>query len=199
MNTKVIVGVVAAVVVVIAAAAYFVIPIWSSTAKWKGPVKEIESEKFTKEGDVTTIQFSSRLEAPLDKVQTAMWGVERGAESVEGIRQSNLVKQEGNTKVVELQLKLLSLPLQQFTMEFTLDQAKHRMSFKTLQSQTQDLNGWYQLEGSPDGTQTHVSYEAKSRAKVPLPVPQSVQESAQKEFFVNTLRGIKKRAQAPTG
>ena len=197
MNTKVVLGVVA--LVVVAAAAYFIIPIWSSTAKWKGPVKEIEFEKFTKEGDITTIQFTSRLEAPLDKVQAAMWGVERGAESVEGIRESKLVKEDGNTKVVELQLKLLSLPLQQFTMEFSLDPGKHRMSFKTLQSQTQDLNGWYQLEGSPDGTQTRVSYQAKSRAKIPLPVPQSVQESAQKEFFVNTIRGIKNRAQAPAG
>ncbi|OFV88071.1 MAG: hypothetical protein A3J75_05925 [Acidobacteria bacterium RBG_16_68_9] len=197
MNTKVIIGVVVASVVLVAG--YFALSIWSSTSKWAGPVKEIEFEKFTKDGDITTIQFTSRLDAPLEKVQAAMWGVERGAESVEGIRQSKLVKAEGNSKVVELQLKLLSLPLQQYTMEFTLDPGAHRMTFKTLQSQTQDLSGWYHLEGSPDGKQTSISYEARSRAKIPLPVPQSVQESAQKEFFVNTIRGIKKRVEAATG
>ena len=79
-------------------------------------------------------------------------------------------------------------------MEFLLDDTQRVMTFKTLQASTTELAGSYQLESSPDGKLTRVTYDATAKPRVPLPVPQSVQDSAQREFFVNTVRGIKKRA-----
>jgi hypothetical protein len=195
MNTKAIAGVVGALVLLVGGyLAYRYVQLQSAAAKWSGPVKEITEESITKEGDITKIHFVSVIEAPLPKVQAAMWGVERGQETVENIRLSKLLKEEGKRKEVQIQVQLLSLPLQEFIMEFVLDEAQHRMAFKTLQASTTELEGSYQLEGSPDGTRTQVTYDAKAKPRVPLPVPQSVQDSAQKEFFVNTVRGIKKRA-----
>jgi len=195
MNSKAIVGVVVALVVVVGGyLAYRYMQVRSEAAKWAGPIKEIVEEKVAKEGDVSTIHFVSVVEAPLDKVQKAMWGVERGQESVENMRLSRLLKEEGNRKEVQIQVQLLSLPLQEFTMEFNLDPNQHRMTFKTLQSNSQDLSGSYQLDGSPDGKLTRITYDAKAKPKVPIPLPQAVQDSAQREFFVNTVRAIKKRA-----
>lgn len=197
MNGKTIGGIVAALVVVVGGyLAYRYMQLQAEAAKWSGPIKEIVEESITKDGDISTFRFVSEVEAPLDKVQKAMWGVERGQESVENIRLSKLLKEEGNKKEVQIQVQLLSLPLQEFTMEFVLDEALHQMTFKTLQASTTELEGSYRLEGSPDGQRTRVTYNAKAKPRVPLPVPQSVQDSAQKEFFVNTVRGIKKRATA---
>lgn len=199
MSSKII-GAIAAVVIVIGGYfAYRYTQLQADAAKWSGPIKEIAEESITKVDDVSHIRFVSIVEAPLAKVQQAMWGVERGQETVENIRLSKLIKQEGNKKEVEIQVQLLSLPLQQFTMEFTLDEQKHRMDFHTTQSTSQDLTGSYQLEPSPDGARTRVTYEVKAKPKVPVPLPQSVQDSAQKEFFVNTIRGVKKRAQEVAG
>ena len=77
--------------------------------------------------------------------------------------------------------------------------ATHRISFKTTESQLQDLEGYYQLEASPDGAKTRVTYESKGRDKVALPFPQSVVDSANRELFVNTMRGAKKSAQQAGG
>lgn len=195
MNAKTIGGIVAALVIVVGGyLGYRYTQLQASAAKWSGPIKEIAEESITKEGDVSKIHFVSMVEAPVDKVQTAMWGVEKGQETVENIRLSKLLKDEGKRKEVQIQVQLLSLPLQEFIMEFLLDEGQHRMTFKTLQASTTELAGTYQLEGSPDGKLTRVTYDATAKPKVPLPVPQSVQDSAQREFFVNTVRGIKKRA-----
>jgi len=200
MNSKTIIGVVAAVVVVVVGfLAYQYMRVKAEAAKWSGPIKEIVEEKATKDGDVTTTHFVSIIDAPLDKVQAALWNVEHSQDMVENIRMSKLTAQEGNSKTVEMHLQALNLPLQYFTMKWTLDPAAHRLSFKTTESQLQDLEGYYQLEPSPDGTKTRVIYESKGRDKVALPFPQSVVDSANRETFVNTMRGAKKAAQQAGG
>lgn len=189
MNKKVI-GIVIG-VVVLAGAGYFVIDLQRQEAKWK-EAKEIVEETITHENDVTNIRFVSVLEGPLDRVQAALWNVENGAELVDNINRSELLRAEGNTKVVQLDLRALNLPLQRITMEFTLDPQAHRISFDTVESQTQLLKGSYQLEASPDGKRTRVVYETEARQKVSLPFPQSVLDSANRETFVNTIRGAQK-------
>jgi hypothetical protein len=121
-----------------------------------------------------------------------LWQVENGAEMVENINRSELISSEGNTKVVQLDLRALSLPLQRITMKFTLDPQAHRISFDTVESQTQLLTGSYQLEASPDGKRTRIVYDTQARQKRALPFPQSVLDSANRETFVNTIRGAKK-------
>jgi preprotein translocase subunit YajC len=193
MNKKVI-GIVVGVVVLVVAV-YF-IQLQRQAAKWK-EAKEIAEESITKEGDVTTLRFVSVVEGPLDRVQAALWGVERGAETIENIKRVEVVKEEGNTKVVKMDLRALNLPLQRYTMEFKLDPERHRIAFKTLESQTQMLDGAYTLEASPDGSKTSVVYVTEARQKVALPFPQGVLDSANREVFVNTMRGVAKTVGAP--
>lgn len=194
MAKKVIIGVVG---VVVLAVGWYVFQLQREAAKWQ-QVKEIDDEAsfYEKDGPNTKMRFVSVIDAPIDKVQAALWQVERSAEIVDNISRSKLIKQEGNTKVLEMHVQPLNLPLQYYTMEFTFFPDKHRVEFKTVDSNTQDISGSYQLEASPDGKRTRLIYTATGKDKVAVPVPESVIESASRQTFVNTVRGITKVAKS---
>ena len=165
-------------------------------AIWKN-AKEVTEESFNKDGGVANIRYVGVIDGPIDKVQEAVWAVEKSSEMVANIKKSELLKAEGNDKTVLMQLQALNLPLQQYTMQFTLDPATHKVNFKTLQAQAADLEGAYMLEPSPDGKRTKLIYEVKSVDKIAVPFPAALIESANKETFVNTIRGINKYVGAP--
>jgi hypothetical protein len=194
MNAKVIGGIV--VLAIVAIVGWYFYDLQQQAAKWKD-AKEIVEGKFEKNGADATARYVGVVNGPLDKVQDAVWQVEKISSMVENFKKSELVKQEGNTKTVLMQLQALNLPMQQYTMEFTLDPANHVVNFKTIQSQTADLVGVYKLEASPDGTKTRVTYEVKSTDKIAVPFPDAVIEGANREVFVNTVRGIEKQIGAP--
>lgn len=194
MNFKVIAGVIVGVVLL--AVGYYWFHLQRQAAMWKD-AKEIVEESFNKDGGTATIRYVAVVDGPLDKVQDAVWAVERSAQTVANIKKSDLVKQEGNTKTVLMQLQALNLPLQQYVMQFTLDPTNHRVNFKTTQAQAADLEGSYLLQESPDGKRTRITYEAKSIDKIAVPFPASVIESANRETFVNTIRGVTKQVGAP--
>jgi hypothetical protein len=188
-SAKIIIGLV--VLVVVGAAAFYWIQLQRQAALWKD-AKEIVEESFNKDGAVANVRYVGIIEGPIDKVQEAVWAVEKSSEMVANIKKSELIKAEGNDKTVLMQLQALNLPLQQYTMLFTLDAPAHKVKFKTLQAQAADLEGAYVLESSPDGSRTRLTYEAKSTDKIAVPFPASVIESANRETFVNTIRGINK-------
>jgi len=187
---KAIIGAVVAIVVI--GVGLYAYNTWSAMQEWQN-AKEIGEATFTRSDNVTKARFVGVVEGPLDKTQEALWDVEHGAGTIENIQLSNLIRQEGNTKEIEMHLKALNLPLQHFKMEFTLHPEQHRITFKTTESQLQDLEGAYQLEPSPDGKRTRIVYEFTGKDKVAIPFPASVLESANKETFVHTIRGINKR------
>jgi len=200
MNKKTILAVVGAVVViVVGAGVYWYMQQLAQARLWSGPHKEIVAEKVQKDGNVTTTHYESIIDAPLAAVQKALWDPEDSSKTVENITLSKLIKAEGNTKVVEMNVRALSLPLQYYTMEFTLHPDEHRITFKTTQSQAQDLQGEYILQPSPDGKRTLVTYNSKSTDKIALPFPDAVAESANREVFINTMRGIEKTAKQDAG
>jgi Polyketide cyclase / dehydrase and lipid transport len=194
MNAKTIGGLV--VLVIVLAVGWFFYDLQRQAAKWKD-AKEIVEESFEKNGAVANARYVGVINGPIDKVQDAVWQVERVSSMVDNFKKSELIKQEGNSKTVLMQLQALNLPLQQYTMEFVLDPANHQVKFKTLQSQTADLEGAYKLEASPDGQRTRIIYEVKSTDKIAVPFPAAVLEGANREVFVNTVRGIEKQIKSP--
>ncbi len=193
MNKKAVIGGVVAVVVVVGGfLAYKVISIRSEAAKWAGPMKEIVEEQVTHDDKITRARYVSLIDAPVDKVQKAIWDVENSSQMVENIKMAKLLEGKGNTKLVEINLQALTLPLQNFTMEWTLYPDQHRITFKTVKSQAQDIEGEYKLEASPDGQRTRLVYTTVSKDKIAVPFPQSVLDSANRETYVNTVRGIEK-------
>ena len=189
---KAVIGGVAAVAVVGGFIGYKVLSLRSEAARWSGPMKEIAEESITHEGSVTKARFVSIIDAPIDRVQKAMWDVENLQNMVPSFKLSKLVEAKGDTKLVEINIQALTLPTFAYTMEFTLHPAEHRVTFKTIKSQAQDIEGEYQLTPSPDGTKTQLIYLTTSKDKVAVPFPQSVLDGAGREVFVNTVRGLQK-------
>jgi hypothetical protein len=193
MNKKIVLGIIAVVVLGVAGfAAYEVVSIRREAAKWAGPMKEIVEEKVTHDNSVTHTRFVSLVNGPIAAVQKAIWDVENSQNTVENIKMSKLLESKDNTKLVEINLESLNLPLQNFTMLWTLYPSEHRITFKTVKSQAQDIEGEYKLEASPDGTRTQITYTSVAKDKIAVPFPQSVLESANRETYVNTIRGIEK-------
>ena len=191
--SKKIVGAVAIVVLaVVAFAAYKVASVRNEAAKWSGPMKEIVEENVTHEDNVTHTRFVSLIGGPVNAVQKTIWDVENSQNMVENIKMSKLLDSKDNTKLVEINLQSLNLPLQNLTMQWTLYPEEHRITFKTVKSQAQDIEGEYKLESSPDGTKTRLVYVTMSKDKIAMPFPQSVLDSANRETYVNTVRGIEK-------
>jgi hypothetical protein len=186
------VGAVIVVVAVAAFAVYKVISIRREAAKWAGPMKEIVEESVTHDEGVTHTRFVSLVNGPVAAVQKAIWDVENSQNTVENIKMSKLLESKDNTKLVEINLLSLNMPLQNFTMLWTLYPNEHRITFKTVKSQAQDIEGQYQLQASPDGARTRIIYTSVSKDKIAVPFPQSVLDSANRETYVNTIRGIEK-------
>lgn len=195
MNKNIVYAIVGVVVLVGGFVAFKAIQLQREAAKWKD-VKEVVEESFDRDEGVSNTRFVAVVAAPMDKVQAALWDVEDSAQMVENIKHSKLVKQDASSKDVEIHLQALNLPLQQYVMRFTLHPDQHRISFVTIESTLQELDGYYQLEPSPDGTKTRVEYHSTAKDKVTVPFPSSVLESANKETFVNTIRGVNKQVGA---
>lgn len=160
--------------------------------RWQGPVREIVEETIEHDDGTTRSRFVAMLPAPVNEVQAVVWQVERLQEVVPNFKISRLIEARGNTKRVELGIQALSLPLLRYEMEFTLHPDEHRVTFRTLKSQAQEIEGEYKLEASPDGKKTRVVYTTVAKEKVAVPFPRAVLDSAGRETFVNTVRGIEK-------
>ncbi len=192
MNKNVIGGIGAVVLIAVGFFAYKAVILRGETAKWSGPMQEIAEEKIDHDNTMTHARFVSVIDAPVAKVQSAIWNVEGSQQMVENIKMSKLLESKENSKLVEINLQSLNLPLQNFTMQWTLYPDEHRITFKTVKSQAQDIEGEYKLEASPDGTKTRLVYTTTSKDKVAVPFPQSVLDSANRETYVNTVRGIQR-------
>jgi carbon monoxide dehydrogenase subunit G len=184
-------GVGVLVLVVLAVGGYWFYSLQQAAVQWD-KASEIASESIEQEGNTWKIRFTSVIDKPLDRVWQAVQQPERSAEFIDSFKKSELKKHEGNKKVIEMQVQLLTLPIQTALLEFTFDEANKQVSVKTLVSAAQDLSATYKLDPSPDGTKTLFSYAADARAKVSVPLPVSSLKGAFKEQFVKTVRAIKK-------
>lgn len=164
----------------------------SAAVKWDGPIEEIASSELSKDGKVFTISMVSRIDAPADKVWEAMKHPEKLSQFSEQYKKSDLLKDEGNVKELELHVMALD-NLQQLTVRMEFNDAAKTLSIKTLTSSIADIEGTYSLSPSPDGQKTLYTYNAKQTDKVALPISEDVQRSAIKESFVNQVRAIKKQ------
>jgi uncharacterized protein YndB with AHSA1/START domain len=164
----------------------------SAALQWEKPVADILSEKLEKDAGTMTIEFTSRIDAPVEPVFRAFTEPERTQEFSDTVRYSKLLRSEGNQKLVEFEMIVLGQP-QRLAIEFTFVPDEQRVRLKTIESQFSDLSGEYQLSPSPDGTKTLLTYTGTAKDKVKVPVPLAFQKSALRETFVSTIRALKKR------
>ena len=180
-------------IVVLAVLGYVGWSYWSvqqAAVKWEGQVPEILSEKIEKEGDVANIELTSRIDAPVPDVFAAFHRPERTPELVEEIKQAKVVASDDNKKTVEFHLTTLG-QLQVMTVDLSYAKDGKSVGIKTVEGAI-DIDGVYELSPSPDGKKTLVTYRAKQKNKLPLPIPANVERSAIKEQFANLMKAIKK-------
>src|SRR6266404_2290801 len=189
-------GILAAVaVVVVLVVGYLGFRYWQlqqMAAKYAN-AKEIASESIEKDGSKWTLHIESVLAQPMDKVWKALRQPERSHEFIDSFKKSELKKEEGNTKTVEFQVQVLTLPLQTFVAQLTYDDAGHRVTLKTL-SGPQDQNATYTLTAI-DPNKTLLVLDGTAVDKISVPLPLSVQKGAMRELFVNQVRAIQKGIQ----
>lgn len=188
---KILWGVLVLVVVGLTAGGWWYLRLRSVAQQWEGPVAEILSEKLEKNTDTMEIEFTSRVDAPVDAVFRAFTEPERSKEFSDSIRYAKLLQGDASRKTVEFEMVILGQP-QRLTLEFTFLPQENRVAIKTIENQFSDLSGEYRLTPSPDGTKTLITYAGLSKDKAKLPIPLALQKSALRESFVSTIRALKK-------
>ena len=163
----------------------------TAALQWEGPVAEILSERLDKRADTMTMEFTSRLDAPLADIWQAFSEPERSAEFSETIRVSRLLQAQGNSKLILFEMVMLGQP-QRLSMQFTFLPGENRVRIQSVESQMSDIQGEYRFTPSPDGTKTLLTYTGTLKDKVSLPVPLALQKNAARESFVSTVRALQK-------
>ena len=87
----------------------------TAALQWEGPVAEILSEKLDKHADTMTMEFTSRLDAPLADIWQAFSEPERSAEFSETIRVSRLLQAQGNRNLILFEMVMLGQPQRTYT------------------------------------------------------------------------------------
>lgn len=164
---------------------------YTAAALWEGRGPDILSETLEKNADTMSIEFTARIDAPLDAVLRAFSEPERSVEFSNIVRFSKLLHSEGNKKTVEFEMVILGQP-QRFSLEFTFLPEERRVTLKTVENPLSDLSGEYRFIPSPDGTKTLLTYTGTSKDKAKLPIPLAMQKSALRETFVATVQALKK-------
>jgi len=162
----------------------------------EGPVKEISTESIEKVGDTWNVNFTSKFDAPVDKVWEAMAQPERMHEiEPDNILKSELVSKDGDTKVVDLVFKLDILPpgfkVQNIRNQIQFFPNEKRIQQKSVDFKLADITSEYKLTPTPDGKGTLLTFKQTSKDKSPLLVD-SLQKGALRETYIRQVDIVNK-------
>lgn len=161
-----------------------------------GPMKEIATSSVVKVGDTWDVAITSSIDAPIDKVFEAATHPEKGHDLVpESILKSELVSENGNTKMMDLVVRLDILPpgfkVQNVKNEYTYYPQDKRFTTKSIDFKLADITSEYKFEPSPDGKGTLLKFTQKSKDKSPM-ILDSLQKGAQCETFAIQARVVRR-------
>jgi hypothetical protein len=162
----------------------------------EGPVKEISSESIEKVGDTWNVNFTSKFDAPVDKVWEAMTQPERMHEMMpDNILKSELVSKDGDSKVVDLVFKLDILPpgfkVQTIRNQLQFFPNDKRIEQKSVDFKLADIASEYKLTPINDGKGTLLTFKQTSKDKSPLLVD-SLQKGALRETYIRQVDIVNK-------
>ena len=166
------------------------------TGEQVGSIKEIATENIEKSGDTWTVKITSRIDAPPDKVFEAWTHPEKAKElAPDNVLKSELVSEDGNTKVVDLVGKLDVLPpgfkVQNLRNEWKFFPEEKRITSRSVDFKMADLSSEYRFQATPDGKGTIVTFSQTSKDKSPMLVD-SLQKGALRETYVRQVQMVNK-------
>jgi len=157
------------------------------------PAKEIATSNMSKSGDTWHIAFTSKFDAPLDKVFDAFQHPERAAEfAPENVIKAEVVKDEGSTKTIDVVGKLDILPpgfkVQNLRTQYTVYPDQHRITSKSIDFKLADIDSEYKFEPTPDG-KTLLKFNQTSKQKQQMLV-EALQKGALCETYATQVRAV---------
>jgi len=157
------------------------------------PAKEIATSNMSKSGDTWHITFTSKFDAPLDKVFDAFQHPERAVEfAPENVMKSEVVKDEGNTKTIDVVGKLDILPpgfkVQNLRTQYTVFPDQHRITSKSIDFKLADIDSEYKFEPTADG-KTVLKFNQTSKQKQQMLV-EALQKGALCETYATQVRAV---------
>lgn len=157
-----------------------------------GPVKEIVTERIEREGDTWHVSFVSNFDAPVDKVWEVFQFPERGHDLMpESILKTEVVSQDGNTKVVDIVGRLEILPpgfkVQTLRNEYVFFPDEKRITSRSIDFKLADINSEFKFAPSADGKGTTLTFTQTSKDKSPMLV-ESLQKGALRETYVTQVK-----------
>ena len=147
-------------------------------------------------GDTWNVNFTSKFDAPVDKVWEAMAQPERMHEMMpDNILKSELVNKDGNTKTVDLVFKLDILPpgfkVQTIRNNIQFFPDEKRIEQKSVDFKLADITSVYKLTPINDGKGTLLTFKQTSKDKSPLLVD-SLQKGALRETYIRQVDIVNK-------
>ncbi|HLY38480.1 MAG TPA: hypothetical protein VKU61_10625 [Candidatus Binatia bacterium] len=157
------------------------------------PAKEIATSNMSKSGDTWHIAFTSKFDAPIDKVFDAFQHPERAVEfAPENVMKSEVIKDEGNTKTIDVVGKLDILPpgfkVQNLRTQYTVYPDQHRITSKSIDFKLADIDSEYKFEPTPDG-KTLLKFNQTSKQKQQMLV-EALQKGALCETYATQVRAV---------
>lgn len=159
-------------------------------------MKEIATSSVVKNGDTWSVEITSNIEAPVDKVIEAASHPEAGHDlAPESILKSELVSENGNMKTMDIVARLDILPpgfkVQNIKTEYTYFPQDKRFTTKSIDFKLADITSEYKFKPSSDGKGTLVEFSQKSKDKAPL-IIDSLQKGALCETFAIQMRVVRR-------
>jgi uncharacterized protein YndB with AHSA1/START domain len=180
-------------VLVLAIIGYVVVQYRSIQRAAACPAKEIATSTMTKSGDTWHITFTSKFDAPIDKVFDAFQHPERAAEyAPENVMKAEVVKDDGNTKTIDVVGRLDILPpgfkVQNLRTQYTVYPAEHRITSKSIDFKLADIDSEYKFEPTSDG-KTLLKFTQTSKQKQQMLV-EALQKGALCETYATQVRAV---------
>jgi len=115
--------------------------------------------------------------------------------SSQALQSIRVEQDEPARKLLQMRVRLLALPPQQWRAEVTYDEAAKSARIRTLGGRLQDLDATYRLQPDPSGG-TRIDYQAVATDRVALTLPEDAQRAAIRQLFAETIRGLERVAAA---
>jgi carbon monoxide dehydrogenase subunit G len=160
---------------------------------WTEPENLLLREKITDRDTFVELDYWSILDTPCQPVYDALADVDHYEDFIPGIDSTALIAESPTTKTIQIAQRVIGRQTNA-KVEWTFDEPRHRIEFKTLASDLSYNDGYYALEESPDGKRCLVKtmFLVKSGKGVSL----NALGQATRESFMTAARGVRKRAGA---
>jgi uncharacterized membrane protein len=145
------------------------------------------SQNITHDGDNWTADMQARIPAQIDSVYNAMSDVQNLHSSQ--IKSVRVVSQNGNTKIVDMDLNGPADQVITTRLQFDYDPAQHRISYHTVDSPVLQTQAQYSLEDE-SGASTLITLHETTKFAEQLPVPDGVIKDVISGIFVAQLESL---------